>query len=338
MTYNMKKYKPKEIDLDLKDRKLLYELDINARQSNSQIGKQIKINKNTVNYRINKLIEQGIITGFYSEIDMYKLGFKTFRIFIRLQNLTKEIEQEFINYFVNHSKVTWILSVEGSYDIIMGVMVKTNIEFYDFKEELLYKYSSYIQNIWYNIYVRMYQYKKAYLIDVNRRDAEFKIMGGEDAIKIDEIDDKILQILASNARIPLFELASQLKISPKVVSYRMKQLMKKDILQSFRVMLNNNLLGFKWYKIHFWLKNITKERKNQLEQFARIHPNIVYSNDTIGGADFEPEFHVKNEEELRTFISNIRDRFQDIIKDYDMLYYYKIHKNLNYFPTSKQHM
>jgi len=329
----MSKDKPESINLDLRDKRLLYQLDLNARQSNSQIGKRTHLNKNTVSYRIDRLKEKGIITGFYTEINMYKLGYKTFRIFIRFQDLTKDGEKDIINHFANDPKVTWILSVEGAYDLILGVMVKTNSEFYEFKEDLLYRYSKYIQNISYSIYVRMYQYKKDYLLDLKRRELNFKIMGGEDITKIDEIDDKILQILAVNARMPLFDIAAKLKISPKVVVYRIKQLMKKEIIQSFRVMLNNELLGYKWYKIHFWLKNFNKEQKEELERFVRTNPNVIFTNDTIGGADFEPELHVKNEDELRNFINTIRENFPSIIKDYEILHYYKIHKNLNYFPV-----
>lgn len=325
----------KIIQLDKKDRKILYELDLNARQSNSQIGKKVGLNKNTVNYRINKLLKGGVITGFYTEINIYRLGYKMFRIFIRFQNLTKRVEKEFIDYYVKHPKVSWIFSIEGSYDIIMGVIARTNTEFYNFKEELLYKYSYFVLNIWYNVYVKMPQYKKAYLLNIKNRSAEYKVMGGEEHIKIDETDDKILQILAVNARLPLYELANKLGLSPKVIAYRIKNLIKNDVIQSFRVMLNNNIISYRWYKVHFWLKNVTKERRKQLEQFSIQHPNIIYTNDTIGGPDFEAEFHVKDEEELRGFVSEIRDRFHDIIKDYDVLYYYKFHKNLTYFPTKK---
>jgi len=40
------------LKLDTKDRKLLFALDSNARASSSEIGKAIRVNKNTVNYKI----------------------------------------------------------------------------------------------------------------------------------------------------------------------------------------------------------------------------------------------------------------------------------------------
>ena len=44
--------------MDLKDKKLLYELDKNSRQSSAQISKNIRLNKNTTNFRINKLVKE----------------------------------------------------------------------------------------------------------------------------------------------------------------------------------------------------------------------------------------------------------------------------------------
>ena len=75
------------IDLDLKDRKILYELDLGARQSLSSIGRKVGLSKEVVNYRINRLTELGIIKGFYARIDSSRVGLVIFRTFIKLQNI-----------------------------------------------------------------------------------------------------------------------------------------------------------------------------------------------------------------------------------------------------------
>jgi DNA-binding Lrp family transcriptional regulator len=41
-------------NLDLKDKKILYELDFNARQSNASIGKKVGLSKDIVNRRVKK--------------------------------------------------------------------------------------------------------------------------------------------------------------------------------------------------------------------------------------------------------------------------------------------
>ena len=65
--------------LDNKDLHLLSVLDWNARMPITQIAKRVQLNKDVVRYRIKNLEEQGIIKGYYSLIDLNKLGYITFR-------------------------------------------------------------------------------------------------------------------------------------------------------------------------------------------------------------------------------------------------------------------
>jgi DNA-binding Lrp family transcriptional regulator len=56
------------LKIDLKDRKILYQLDINSRQSYSQIAKKVGLSKTVLVYRINRLKEKGVIRKFYTEL------------------------------------------------------------------------------------------------------------------------------------------------------------------------------------------------------------------------------------------------------------------------------
>jgi Lrp/AsnC family leucine-responsive transcriptional regulator len=57
------------IKLDLKDRKILYELDLDARQPLTRIGKKVGLSKDVVSYRMKKLQDEGIIKNYYTVID-----------------------------------------------------------------------------------------------------------------------------------------------------------------------------------------------------------------------------------------------------------------------------
>ena len=61
--------------LDLKDRKILYHLDLNSRQSFAQLGKKVGLHKDVVAYRVKKLQEKGIIENFFIIYDYLKLGY-----------------------------------------------------------------------------------------------------------------------------------------------------------------------------------------------------------------------------------------------------------------------
>ena len=60
--------------IDLKDRKILYELDLDCRQSNTQIGKKVGLTRDVVAYRIKRMEEEGVITNFWTAINTFKLG------------------------------------------------------------------------------------------------------------------------------------------------------------------------------------------------------------------------------------------------------------------------
>jgi hypothetical protein len=66
-------------------------------------------------------------------------------------------------------------------------------------------------------------------------------------------------------------------------------------------------------------------------EYAHAHPNIIYIDEKIGGADMEFELQVESSEQFRGILSDIRHRFPDVVKDYDFLVYYKEHK-LVYLP------
>ena len=70
--------------LDLIDRKILLELDTNARASFSQIGKKLRIGKNNVQYRVKRLLEDGVIKKFVTQFSLGILGLFLGKIFLQL--------------------------------------------------------------------------------------------------------------------------------------------------------------------------------------------------------------------------------------------------------------
>ena len=59
-------------DIDVKDRKILYQLDLNSRQSLNTIGSNVRLTKTVVQYRIDRLVKTGIIKNFYTSDGVYQ--------------------------------------------------------------------------------------------------------------------------------------------------------------------------------------------------------------------------------------------------------------------------
>ena len=102
--------------IDLKDRKILYELDLNCRQSNSQIGKKVGLTRDVVAYRIKRMEDEGVIKGYWTAINTFKLGYNVFRIYINFQYVSTEKRKEIIQHFVNYKNAWAVISIKGEID------------------------------------------------------------------------------------------------------------------------------------------------------------------------------------------------------------------------------
>ncbi len=118
--------------IDLKDRKILYELDYNCRQSNTHIGKKVGLKKDVVSYRINKLEKEGIIKNYYTVIDAYKLGYYLFRYYINFQYVAPGLRKEIVEHLGSYKNICTVGYVTGKYDLIIVVWVNNLAEFHKF--------------------------------------------------------------------------------------------------------------------------------------------------------------------------------------------------------------
>ena len=79
--------------IDERDRKILRELEKDARQTDSSIAKKIRLSKQVVNYRVQKMIESKVISNFYTVVNVGNLGLNTYYVFLQLEKINKEEEK-----------------------------------------------------------------------------------------------------------------------------------------------------------------------------------------------------------------------------------------------------
>jgi len=325
------KISKRELKLDLKDNKILFNLDFKARQPNSELSKKVGLSKQGVDYRIQKLIENKIILGFYPIINLPLLEYKYGRIFLKLQNLTEEKENQILKELVQDPKINWILRAEGNYDILMACWTKDLKEFKEITQELLYKYGIYIKEKKESVGINVTHFQNRYLLDVKETE-EISVGEQKEFVKIDDLDKKILIELCKGARIPIVELAKKLKISPKVAAYRIKRLEKNKVILGYRPLINHNLLGWIHYKILFYLTNVTHEDFNKFKAFLKNDSRTIYIVNEIGICDIDVELMVRSVQDLFKFIKEIKFRFPRLIREYETLALVETLK-VNYLPT-----
>ncbi len=321
-------------NLDLKDRKILHELDLNARQSDSQIARKVGLTRDSVRYRIHKLVENGYINYFMTLLNSMKLGYDWYRTFFKFQNLTIEKEKEIIDYL--KERASWISKVEGLWDLNTGIFVRNVYEYRDLITEFLLQYGVFIERYTVSIVTREWIYHRDYLLNKKQKISKPALMGFDSQKEyktetIDETDYKILKTILKNARMKTVDIARELKTTEMVIRYRLKKLIDNGIIIGFTPFLNIHKLGYLYFKLHLTLQNITPEKKKNIISYIHQHPNTVHMTELVGGSDLETEFHVKSNEEFYTHVQNLRLKFGDIIRSHEFMQYTQEYK-FTYLP------
>lgn len=311
--------------LDLKDLKILSLLDQNARLSVIQIAKKLRLNKDVVRYRISNLEKDKIINGYYTIINTNKIGYTAFRIYLDFININDEIEKRIINSLDQEIGAGQIFSLEGEYQLGAIFWEKS---IYDLEKKIqLFKknFGDYINKLDLSIFTKINHYFKKNLPVYSKKIISLK---NENIVKLDDTDFKILHTLSKNSRISFVEMSSKLNIPERTIAFRVRQLEKKEIILAYRADINVNKLGYENYFIGIYTGS--KQNLAQIETFANLNKNCIYSDYILSGADIELETEFKNKKELLEFINSLKKKFIFIkkIKYWSTLEYLK----LNYLP------
>jgi len=300
--------------LDLKDRKILYHLDLNSRQSFSQVGKKVGLHKDVVAHRVKRLQERGIIVRFNTLIDTLKLGYTCLRFYFNYQYITPEIKKEIIDHFVNFKRSQIVISFEGNVELCVILLAKNVTEIHSFWQKTLSKYRDYFADQIIAPFIGENIYTKSFLLDENDDRTNLIVRRGGEIVEYDNLDFQILKILAYNSRMPTIDIAQKLNLTTNTVRKRIKRLIDLGVILKFHITINWELIGYKWFKADIYLKDYNKIQ--QIIKYLEANPYLAYIDKTLGYADLELELIVKNVDQLKQIIEEISIKFPKMIRSY----------------------
>lgn len=324
-------------NLDLLDKKILTELDLNSRQPFSDIAKAVRASRTVVEYRVNKLFENKIISSLSAFVDPAKFGLTSWKVYIQFHDRDKELEKRIDEFILNEKKIWWCIKCEGNFDIMFLVLSKSVHEFYDFLNNFQSKFSKDEERIEITTHINPDFFSRGYLLNKESKKICATFLKEPVTEKLDKIDIEILKILVKNSRIPSTEIATKLKTTPRIINYRIKELLRKSIITHFRLIPNVNEIGMDYYKVMIQLKDMTKEKENKFKKFLELHPNIINYSNSWGPWEIEFEVEIENYKKLTNVINIIRNEFSDIIKKIEFVLIYEELKATNDFLDYMQY-
>lgn len=299
--------------LDLVDRKILLELDTNARASFSEIGKKLNIGKNNVQYRIKRLVEDRVIKKFVTQFSLGKLGLSLGKIYLQLAGLTKKTETELYDYLLKDKRIIWVAKTEGRWDLMLGAYVQNIKQLDKIKIDFFKKYEMYVTSYDIVFVVEGYTSQRTYLLNKKVTSKKVEKFIGEEKFDIDKKDKKILHLIANNARFNYVDLAKSMNMNIKTAQRRIKDLEHNGIIQGYVTFLDTRTIGYNFFKLCIYLQNY-ESKSNSFLRYCMELPNVVHVIESLGPWEIELEIETETLQDFYNLTHDIRNKFPDIIK------------------------
>ncbi len=327
--------------LDAIDTKLISALQENARISYTALGKKIRASKEIAQYRLSRLIKLGIIKGF---ITVFSFGYFGFKLLFQLERITPEEEERVVLLLTKEKQVTWVTTCSGSADLACTIMAKDPLEFDSILRKVLQILSPFVKEYRFAIVLEsvnpwMQNVKKIQRAEgkgkaerterveeteETERAEETERIGKtkrtektkDDSVRkipFDEKDKQIMRVLQNDARISLTKISKETQIPIDTVKYRIERFVALHFIRRYRVVLDTALLGYQRYELCIHCASLPDKQIAAFKEYALSQLAVEYFERTTGSWEIEMTLHVKNAEELRIFVVQLKSQFKNYI-------------------------
>lgn len=324
------------LKLDVKDKKIIYHLNENSRISLTALAKKVQLKKETVNYRLQRLIRNELIS-FQTFLDFTFLGQTYYYVLFKFKSFDLLQQKKVFDSLNKHPNFVWVAATHGSWDILTQAYVRDISELdaiighalEDLKEALLdYTIVNGIKEFIYSIvpgslFDGIVKDRK-HLSAVSRK---FVVdLAHKPLVEIDNTDKKILSLISDNSRLHLLDVAKKIGVSNDTVNYRIKSLEKKGVIVGYTILLDRHKLGYLNFLLLLKVSNLNGIDESRIIQFLLDLRNATYAAKCSGDFNIIVEFSVKTIEELSENTLRLRGFFGDSLQHLDSLTYFKIIK------------
>ena len=161
MTKKAKNPEIAPISIDSKDVEIIKILEEEGRIPILNLARRVKLSHETVRYRINKLVKNGVIEKFTVSINKSKLGYSIYAvIMISTWNYTQKEWEDFLKYLMDHPNIIAIEKITGNYDLKIAFWTKNSDEFESVSHNIKTRYSKIIKDWQSFIFTRLYKWKE----------------------------------------------------------------------------------------------------------------------------------------------------------------------------------
>lgn len=305
----------KGIRLDTKDERILNELDKDATIPVSSLADNVGVSRQTARYRLDTLSEQNTIYDVHTMVDPGRLGYSSYRIHIRLQNVDEADYYAFAKELFEEHPAFWVAYVSGSFDIIVDIFARTANRFEERLQHIVSDNEDIIQSYETMVVYEMNLYDYGYFLNTDTENDVVTMHRNEDAVEIDDLDHELLEALNHDGRTSYRELGRRTSCSRNTAKNRVDDLEDNGVIAGYKAFVNFDHFDKVSSKVFIEYDSSHVDEEEKLLSFLRTRPGVLASLKLLGEWDLDIEIHTDTIRELQEFLMRLRNKF-DLVHDY----------------------
>ncbi len=323
------------VKLDNKDKDILRLLNENARLTSKSIGQSVNVSREVADYRIKRLIKNGLISRFITLVSDRRLGYETYLCLLQLQNYTEDDENRIIEFLNKHKYTKWVLKASGDWDIQTVIVAKNKNQLTTIIDEIDNFCGKNLRKIDLTIIINLLVGENlSFLLPKKGKDIKnLPVIEKEISYEIAELDKKdkiLLKALSTDARAPIVKIAQQVGLSADATNLRMKKLQKIGVIKKFQTVVDLSRLNYLLYSVFLKINNYSPQRESQIRTFFHSLPNITFAERILGNWDMRIQISSATPNEFETIIQKIREFLGADLKYYNFALMLKESKRVSY--------
>ncbi|MFN4895292.1 MAG: Lrp/AsnC family transcriptional regulator [Pseudomonadota bacterium] len=307
--------------LDAYDRRILFELDCNSRRPLSEVSRRVRLGRDLVISRLQRMQTTGILRGCSALINPYKLGYTIYKTYLKLES-NRDRWSQLVEFLNKHPNTFWLAECYGSWDLIWVIAARSPKEAYDIQNQLFSDFSDVVTTYDVYTFVNNWWFPKKYLLGSKTNEGpgwhftlpEVAIGTAPDQYSLDLIEAGIISLVSRNSRLSVTELAQHLNTTPAIVSYRLDKLEKLGVIAGYRIDIDRSRLDMTLFNVQVQPRSYDAAQEQEFHSYCKDHPQVLEYIQQLGGCKLELVIEASGYAEFSAVIDELRERFSGYIR------------------------
>jgi len=313
-----------KLKIDSLDKRILHELDQNARVTTASIARKLNVKNDTVEYRIKRLETEEVILNHSVLVNLRALGMIVFKVYLNITG-SQKAREEFISDLQKMPAFFWSVETYGRWNLNFSAVGSSPTVFNEELRNLIARHPDCVLDMQVITTSDALRFPRKYLAG-KTADKLFRHFETREVKSLDPLELKLLRYLSNNGRANYTTLAEHCDCTPNIAKYRLEKLGRSGIISGYRPRLDYSKIGIMKFRVLVDRSEYSLESDLAILEFCKTQPKIVMVVRQLGMYDLEFEADVENIEDFNSLNQKFSTEFESSLRSSEFLIAQKNYK------------